>query len=842
MSLQGPSVLAFDQLDSIVTQHHFAAGSVEYAELSDEQRVSRAIIEGIGGGFAALRDKTARTLILVSCLEATWEILRTKAVSTFQARFHQLPLVLGRVRDASVAEQIVASRLRKIYESMNFSPPYPTWPFTQAFFEAARQQSPRQILKRCDAHRNKCLAEKEITELSSFDGDKPLPLRPLLDQLDRDFAELREQLREQSHVTSILEEGNEDTILATLLQTAGECLIQENPTVDNVDVAVETDFPGGHSYPILHTRVRLIFRDEGDREQHLCLRALQRTNAKAYQTRIKAAMTASGIDRSLSFRRLIIVRTREIPGGAMTQKLTKQFEQAGGLFAHPTEDELLTLLALQQLQKKKDHKLDAWLRDRRPVSQLPCMQDAVTWLFGDVASKGTGENLSQSGGSSAPSAEVKKTPTKPEVPGYTQPIGALQLPIGARMVDQQTKETIAIQVQDLTKHTVIVAGSGSGKTVLVRRLVEEAVLLGIPAIVIDCANDLARMGDRWPTPPEVWSQEDKQKADLYHQKSQVVVWTPGREAGNPLNLEPLPDLAAVANDLEELDQVTDMARDFLQEIVAPGKAQASDLKRGILKAALLYFAQNGGGRLPDLIKLLSDLPLEAGGGLADAGKKARAMADSLRAEMLNNPLLRQGGAALDPAILFGLDQSSEKTRISILNFVGLPSIGAQQQFLNQLFMTLFTWIKKNPAPTDKPIRGLLVIDEAKDFVPSTGSTPCKASLSRLVAQARKYGLGLIFATQAPKSIDHNIIANCSTQFYGRANSPAAIDVIQEQLRQRGSSGKDIARLERGQFYVVSESLTTPTKILTPLCLSHHPPTPLDEVEVLNRARASHITK
>jgi hypothetical protein len=810
MSLQGPSVLAFDQLDSIVAQHRLAAGSGEYAELSDEQQVSRAIIEGICGGFTALRDKTARTLILVSCLEATWEILRTKAVSTFQARFHQPPLILSSVRDASVAEQIVASRLREIYDSENFSPPNPTWPFTSAFFEGARQHSPRRILQRCDVHRNKCLAEEKITELSSFVDDTPPPSpRPYFDKLEKDFA----SLREKGVVNGYLDEGNEDTILATLLQTAGECLIRENPTADNVDVDVETDFPGGHSYPLLHARVRLIFRDEGDREQHLCLRALQRTNAKAYQTRIRAAMTASGIDRSLSFRRLILVRTHEIPGGALTQQLTKQFEQAGGLFAYPTEDELLTLLALQELQKKKDPKFDAWLRDRRPVSQLACMQDAVTWLFGE------------------------KVPPPPPISDSPLPIETL-LPIGSRLVGQQASETIAIRVKDLTKHTVILAGSGSGKTVLVRRLVEEAVLLKIPAIVIDCANDLARMGDRWPTSPEVLSNDDKVKANLYQQNSQVVIWTPGREAGNPLNLEPLPDLAAVANDLEELDQAADMARDSLQEIVAPGKSQASILKRGILKAALLYFAQNGGGRLPDLIELLSDLPPEASGGIANAGRKAQAMADGLRAEILNNPLLRQGGVALDPAILFGLDQSSEKTRISILNFVGLPGIGAQQHFLNQLFMTLFTWIKKNPAPTDKPIRGLLVIDEAKDFVPSTGSTPCKASLSRLVAQARKYGLGLIFATQAPKSIDHNIIANCSTQFYGRANSPAAIDVIQEQLRQRGGSGQDIARLERGQFYAVSESLTTPTKILTPLCLSHHPPTPLDEVEVLNRARAS----
>ena len=416
-------------------------------------------------------------------------------------------------------------------------------------------------------------------------------------------------------------------------------------------------------------------------------------------------------------------------------------------------------------------------------SQLSCMQDAVTWLFGDAPRKPTDN------GDSSPPKE-KKTSDKPE---EKIPLKGELLPIGARLVGQQLKETITIPVQDLTKHTVILAGSGSGKTVLVRRLVEEAVLLGIPAIVIDCANDLARMGDRWTNPPQMWSNEDNKKADLYQQKSQVIVWTPGREAGNPLNLEPLPDLAAVANDPEELEQAADMALESLREIVAPGKSHTSNLKKGILKAALLYFAKNGGGRLPELIELLSDLPSAGSGDITNAEKKAQEMADSLRAAILNNPLLHQSGPTLDPAILFGLEQSSEKTRISILNFVGLPSLGAQQQFLNQLFMTLFTWIKKNPAPTDKPIRGLLVIDEAKDFVPSLSSTPCKASLNRLVAQARKYGLGLIFATQSPKSIDHNIIANCSTQFYGRANSPNAIDVIQEQLRQRGGKGQDIAQ-------------------------------------------------
>ncbi len=109
---------------------------------------------------------------------------------------------------------------------------------------------------------------------------------------------------------------------------------------------------------------------------------------------------------------------------------------------------------------------------------------------------------------------------------------------------------------------------------------------------------------------------------------------------------------------------------------------------------------------------------------------------------------------------------------------------------------------------------------------------------RLGNQARKYGLGLIFATQAPKSIDHNIIANCINQFYGQANSPAAIEAVMTQIRQRGGSGQDIPKMGTGKFYLSTENLKDPLKIKTPLCLSYHPDNPPDQLEVVTLANQS----
>ena len=211
------------------------------------------------------------------------------------------------------------------------------------------------------------------------------------------------------------------------------------------------------------------------------------------------------------------------------------------------------------------------------------------------------------------------------------------------------------------------------------------------------------------------------------------------------------------------------------------------------------------------------------------------MAGVLWAEVQNNPLLRQSGHSLDPAILLGTGSGCEQTRVSVINLCGLQGLPAQRQFLNQLFMSLFTWIKKNPPPPRVPLRGMLVLDEAKDFVPSRESTACKSSFNRLVAQARKYGLGIVVATQAPKSIDHNVIANCTTQFFGKANSPAAIAVVGEAVSQRGGNPDEVSRLKTGQFYVSSEGINPPAKIRTPLCLSYHPPSPLSGEEVIQKA-------
>jgi hypothetical protein len=405
---------------------------------------------------------------------------------------------------------------------------------------------------------------------------------------------------------------------------------------------------------------------------------------------------------------------------------------------------------------------------------------------------------------------------------------------GIRPITYPRCNLVTLAADLLPRHVAILAGSGSGKTVLLRRIVEEAALLGIPSIVLDINNDLSRLDEPWPVRPEGFSDGDAAKSTGYHAQTDVIIWTPGLSSGNPLSLNLLPDFAAIGDKQDqqtedERTQAVEMARETLAPYLG-GTGQKALLRQGVLADALRAFARRGGGSLEDLISLLSDLPEETSK-ISNAPKLASEIANQLLAVIATNPLLQSSGPSLDPQQLF--HSTGNKTRISVISLAGLGGDEARQSFVNQLQMTLFTWIKQNPSPIGR----LYVLDEAQNFAPSQARTACKASARSLAAQARKYGLGMIFATQLPKGIDNAIVSNCTTHVYGRMSSPATIQATQELMSAKGGAAEDIARLTKGEFYFSTDGFNRPVKVHTPLCLSWHPANPPTVDEVIGKARA-----
>ncbi len=851
LSLTAPTVLALDQLDAIVAEHELARGEPNAENPSDQQRRSLAIIQGISSGLLELRDLTRRTISLVSSLEATWDILHKQAAVSMVDRFDD-KLLLKAGADPKAIRELVTGRLRVAYEEAGFEPPYASYPYGDGFFERYRHNTPRELLKACEAHRKACRRAEAVSET---DVTEPLlTRRPQSGNWKRVIADRVAAVAARANPAELLDEHAE-ALQDRLVEALCDALVVENAVPQEVFATVDKDFMGTGNYDPLHARVRLVLSNEAEREIHHSFRFLQKAHHGAFQARLKAALTASGIDRNLSFRGLTILRVGDVPSGPATEKLLQELQERGGRLVAPTHEELATLWALAELLQAADQPsgFEQWLAEERPVSSMACVRAAVEGLFGSLANRSPRAPAGAVSQPSPPATQgTPEAPAAPRVPAAstTAPVApsppmepaALTtpgfLPIGKRSSASDAEEEVGLATDQLLYHTCVFAGSGSGKTVFLKRVIEEAALLGIPSIVIDGANDLSRLGMAWPNRPDQFTQRDQSKSVAYQARAEVVVWTPGAAAGNPMRLNPLPDFttnaATPAERDAERDTAIEVAASSIADIIIQGSGGAAKKQLAILKATLRYFARKP-GTIRDLAALLREPPEDAIEPYEKGDKLARDLAERLYAEIENDPLIGSSGTALDPGIMLRASAPG-KTRVSVVSLVGLPSYDQKRRFVDQLASGLFSWIKKNPAPPGG-ILGLLVLDEAKDFVPSGKKVPGKENVVRLAAQARKYGLGLLFATQEPKSIEHNIVSNCSTLLGGKMSSPAAIAALEDLLRNKGANANDVAKLPRGTFYFGSGA-EKPRKVSTSLCLSYHPPTPPSEVQVLELARLS----
>lgn len=797
LSRSGPTVIAFDQMDTLVRQYHVAKMSRPDSEAAVE---ALAIIQNVGDGLGSLRDHTHLAMPVIACLESSFPILQNVIPQAYLDRFDDTPHALRPIHSATVGEAIVRQRVEETFKKLAFTPPSAVWPFHPDAFRDAESLTPRELLKHCNRLRQQWVRQGRVDEVRGFgeqaDGPKQPSTSDSLSGLDQRF----EELKRAADVASVIDEKAAERVTPNMLAALFQCLDMEGALPSEHRLDGLTEFTGGTTTKPLHGRLSVVDEANEDSEEVYCYRAIHHANARAFQARLRAAMTESGVDRRLPFRSLSIIRRGPMPGGPLTAKLVDEFEQSGGRWVEMGEEEIRSALALEQLHRDSPEGFERWLSARQPVSRLSLLQDV----------------LQRTDAKPPPANEEAKRPQPAKViaPKTETPDDII---LGRKL--DAAASPISLPLAQLCKHTLLVAGSGSGKTVLLKRLVEEAALRGVPSLVIDPIGNLSQLGEEWREPPPQWTPEDKEAAQRFRQSTEVVVWTPGLEGGRPLSLELLPDLRQSVGTADELEAAVAMTKEMLSPIVAPGRSQKDQHKRGILHKALREFVQTRSS-LVAFIEYLRDLPDKALLGIANEAKMAGEMADTLAAKREQDPLLRSAGEELDPSTLF--TSTDGRTRVSVINFRGLQATESQQVFLGQLATTLFGWLKRGTGGPRREVEGLLVVDEARNYVPSRGATPCREGFLRLAAQARNYRFGLLFATQNPKDIVNTIVSQCSTHMYGKMNAPATIEAVRELLKEKGAAGDDVPRLGRGEFYAHNaDCIPKATKIKTRMCLSRH---------------------
>lgn len=820
LALTGPSVMAFDQLDAFITQ------SSVYVEGGPDPAATAAVLQ-FAHGLTNLREMTSRTLTVLSCLPETWTLIENLAVRSFKDRF-QKAAFLRRVPTPAVGAELVTMRLAEHFKDIGFDRPYPTWPIRPEAFAQAPFYTPREILKRLSEHIRACLIQGEITELDSLGASSNVvgPIgkidpKEALRGIDTKFA----ILADSADVSGALEAEREDAVLPGLISAGLRAWIVER---GGTSTSYRVDPPMGQKTS-LHAGLKQVLNEATEDEIHWAFRGIAATHHLAALTRLRKAVLKAGLAEENPKRRLIIVRNIPWNSGPVTQESVAALRARGGRVITADEEDLKVLCALRDLFAENLPHLDQWIADRKPTANLKFLKDAL----GDWADPTAPRVPQAPKDPEGPPARAKPLPAHEagasDHPPESGPAGVPSLNVG-RSYDRGLP--VSVELEALRKHVAIFAGSGSGKTVLIRRIIEECALQGVSSIVLDPNNDLARLGDAWPEEPSAWDPGDGGRAARYITETDVVVWTPRRKKGRPLAFQPLPDFSGVRDDVDEFNEAVQAAIAALAPRAkvegGTGKAQVA---RAVLTEAVVHFGKYGGGGLDGLINLLADLPEDVSQ-ISGAAKIADGLAQVLRAAAVTDPLFGGEGEPVDPGLLL-TPAPGKRARVSVISFVGLQSDSERQSFVNQLQMALFAWIKKNPAG-DLPLGGLFVMDEAQTFAPSGGMTACTRSTLALASQARKYGLGLVFATQAPKGLHNRIPGNAATQFYGLLNADVQIEAAKAMARVKGGSADDIGSLRSGQFYAALEGAGF-AKVRTPLCLTHHPRAPLTTEEVITRA-------
>ncbi|MGE7418892.1 ATP-binding protein, partial [Methylobacterium tarhaniae] len=356
MGLSGPTLVALDQIDGVVDASRLT--------LDEDFDAGPGLAEMLAAGLMELHDGGGRGMTLITCLTDSWRRLEERGLKSAMDRFEP-PVLLTGMNKPAAAAALIRGRLAPAYAEAGFAPPSPTWPFSEAAIAAAARfaMRPRTLLMRCDAFRRDCLAGGIVTvcddlvEPNDGSGKKggagPFDL---------------EDARRKADISGILDD--EETGLGELLRAAFDLYALEDDPHDEVDVVSKGE--PEQRLPPLHGRLTFLHRDENDRERHVCYRALLQQHPIAFQARLRAALTASGISSKIPGRELLVVRRGPVPAGTKTSTLVDRFMAAGGKLIDPSDDDLKTFVALRTLrdQALRDGEFDtfeSWIRETLPV-------------------------------------------------------------------------------------------------------------------------------------------------------------------------------------------------------------------------------------------------------------------------------------------------------------------------------------------------------------------------------------------------------------------------------------------------------------------------------------------
>ena len=415
------------------------------------------------------------------------------------------------------------------------------------------------------------------------------------------------------------------------------------------------------------------------------------------------------------------------------------------------------------------------------------------------------------------------------------PVEAPALILGRTETRHPTPQTLALQ--DLTRHAAFLGGSGSGKTTAALNVVEQLLLRGAPALLLDRKGDLCgyAAASFWVQSPA--TEELTHRRDQLRERIEVAVFTPGNPGGRSLSI-PLVPLG--------MEQLPHWEREHLATYAAYAlgammgyKDRGQDSSRvAILKQAIALLTTGDVAAaltLDELVDFVAgpDPALLAAMGQLDV-KLCRRLVNDLETLRINkSKLLSTAGEPLDTERLLGLGEHARpgRTRLSIISTKFLGDNAHVEFWVAQLLLELTRWASKHPSPR---LQAVLLLDEADLYLPAQRKPPTKEPMENLLKRARSAGIGVLLASQSPGDFDYRCRDNVHTWFLGRITQQTSLAKMKPLLSDcRTDIAGKLPTQQTGQFQVVRDGIVVSLRSDRSLLTTEQ----LSEEEILKLARA-----
>ena len=413
---------------------------------------------------------------------------------------------------------------------------------------------------------------------------------------------------------------------------------------------------------------------------------------------------------------------------------------------------------------------------------------------------------------------------------------------------QKSGELFSFDSELLRTHIALIGTNGSGKTVAAKTLIEEATMAGIPSLLIDPQGDLGRLTILADPKTVLDNGGDAKRAKQYAEMAEVRIWTPTKNKGLPLCINPFRSIPDEIDPQDKIAYIDVMAGGFtLLAGFKDGQGKTAQVK-AFLNELLSHSVEmkdvpKGFSELADLIKD----PLERFEHWGRVDELGNLMSGFLKKNDIDNlsrrirtldtginKLMFSSGVPLDIDIM----RTPSKEGLVPINIIHMKSLNdeqAQQTFLLEISRAIYTWMMTLDA-SQKGINLFYFIDEVAPYLPPHPyNPPAKSMIKLLFKQGRKYGVSCALATQNLKDVDYKILSQANTTLLGKVFDVREQKVVEPMLPGDSVDSyiEILSKAKAGEFLFMSSKVSDrPIQIKTRWLYTEHG-SPLNDEDVQN---------